>query len=548
MNNKRLTSPPRVLIVDNEPQTVTMYQELIQLWGFLPIVAEGTGTALIEDALLKAKQFRCQVALVDMRLVDDFDDEDTSGLDVIEKIKPTETIIASAYGTLEIAVDTVQNKKAAGFFEKSRNPADLKEKINKIILEKCAYFRDLEFVWSDFLTYSEEVLLAPDIRDDYKDQVYDIFARLFPDAKKLRLEKMNSRHPSAYHSTVPRPKSVILRVFEDDLQPVIIKLARKKKIMVEVGNFNQYIRSRLVGNYVPVLNDYVALWDIGGIKLSYIGSIEETFANFISYQPIHLIKKSLNHFFLETWADHYKKSVKKTNTSLFNLYCDVWGTSWVKRALNFSVPDASEVMSAIDFSKIPCDSPLTFLKAIVQSKSKEDDLSLVEETYTAITHGDLHADNLLVDSSHNSWIVDFERSGEGHAFQDFVELEADIINRIAFSQDEFPAFYHFCLAVAELLPLSELLDKYSSIENKDVLKLLKIIVFIRELSLKSTKISDARQYILGLYFNTIFRATLVPREKYRKSELRTWMLASILCYRLNHWDNSTWPPTVFRLR
>jgi thiamine kinase-like enzyme len=52
----------------------------------------------------------------------------------------------------------------------------------------------------------------------------------------------------------------------------------------------------------------------------------------------------------------------------------------------------------------------------------------VAETSIAITHGDLHAGNLLIDDSNNIWVIDFERTGEGHVLQDFIELESDLIN------------------------------------------------------------------------------------------------------------------------
>ena len=48
----------------------------------------------------------------------------------------------------------------------------------------------------------------------------------------------------------------------------------------------------------------------------------------------------------------------------------------------------------------------------------------------AITHGDLHGDNIFVDDIH-AWAIDFERSGEGHILRDFTELEVDILTRLA---------------------------------------------------------------------------------------------------------------------
>jgi DNA-binding response OmpR family regulator len=82
MSGNPYKTPPRILIVDNEERTVHLYKEFMDVWGYSAIVAQGTGTALIDDAIFKAGKFRCQLALVDMRLVDNFDEDDASGLDL----------------------------------------------------------------------------------------------------------------------------------------------------------------------------------------------------------------------------------------------------------------------------------------------------------------------------------------------------------------------------------------------------------------------------------------------------------------------------------
>jgi FixJ family two-component response regulator len=536
-------TPPRVLIVDNETRTVDLYKQFMDIWGYSAIIAEGIGAALIEDAKFKAKEFRCQLALVDMRLIDNFDEDDTSGLDLIEKIRPAATIIVSGYGTLKLALEIVQKRGAHDFFEKSDDPAVLKEKIDKAAQRICFSHNQIKIDPPEILASAIKTLFDPSkqIPMEFHDQILDVLTHLFPGATNLQLEKMSSPTVSSDFSTVPRPRSVILRVYEDDLQPVIVKIARTEKIKKEIERFNKYIKGRLVGKHNPVLESHVELWDIGGIKLSYVGSIEETFANFVSVQPIEKIIQSLEHFFAHTWSDHYSKAKDKSNASLFSLYCDVWDRDWVNRANAFIMPNPSDSMDQVLWEKAKIYNPLDWLKMIVENEGNQNDPSMIKETRIAITHGDLHADNLLIDDSQHGWVVDFERSGEGHALQDFIELESDIITRIACTREEFPAFYHFCLTIASGNSIDENPRDNSFLINDETQKLLDTIAIIRKLAVQCTKITDARQYLLGLYFNTIFRATITSREQQRKSELRAWMLASILCHRLSHWDDS-WPP------
>lgn len=281
------------------------------------------------------------------------------------------------------------------------------------------------------------------------------------------------------------------------------------------------------------------LWDIGGIKLSYVGSIDETFANFISTQTINKIEQSLEQFFLQIWSDHYSQAKDKSTISLFSLYCEVWDRDWYNRAIDFTIPNPSDSMGSALWQMARSRNPLDRLKSIAENEGTENDPSRVKETRIAVTHGNLDADNLLVDNSQQGWVVDFERSGEGHALQDFIELESDIITRIACAREEFPAFYRFCLAIASAHTIDEI-PHDSSFLMDETQKLLDTIVIIRRLAVQCTKITDARQYLLGLYFNTIFRATITLKEQSQKSDLRAWMLASILCHRLACW-NDPWP-------
>jgi hypothetical protein len=189
--------------------------------------------------------------------------------------------------------------------------------------------------------------------------------------------------------------------------------------------------------------------------------------------------------------------------------------------------------------------PLDWLKEISHSAGSVNDPSMVD-TRIAVTHGDLHADNLLVDDSMHGWVMDFERTGEGHALQDFIELESDIITRIACAREEFPAFYYFCLAIAGGDSIGDTLRDHPLLSGEETQKLLNTIHVIRRLAVQCTQITDMRQYLLGLYFNTIFRATIISREQRQKSESQAWMLASILCHRLSHWGEN-WPPEEWKI-
>ncbi|MCA2003056.1 MAG: response regulator, partial [Chloroflexi bacterium] len=194
MTNPASNSLPRVLIVDNDKRAVALYRQLLSLWEYQPVMAEGAGRRLLEDAKKKAREFRCQIALVDLRLKDDQDEDDVSGLDLIAEIKPAETILVSGHGTMKLVEESFQNRGAFSFFEKDDDPENLKKKIDRLAGRICFARRTLRIEPPELLDLIARTLFDPikDMPVEARDQAADVLARLFPDAAVLRLEKTSS--------------------------------------------------------------------------------------------------------------------------------------------------------------------------------------------------------------------------------------------------------------------------------------------------------------------------------------------------------------------
>ncbi len=537
-----LSTKPRVLIVDNNERIRNMYQELATHWGFTPVLADGIGNTLLEDAKRQAREQRCQLALIDLRLIDDLDDEDVSGLKLVPEIEPAVSIIVSASVDIE-NIRLSDEMGAASYVGKGEGPAVLKEKLEREARKLCASWKGIVIEPSDML---EEIasILCENVAAEYHDQITDLFVRLFPSAGRLRLEKMGADSTASTYLTVPRPKSVILKVYENNKQPVIVKVARAKKMSIEFERYRTYIQGYLKGYFHPLLSNPVILWDIGGAIYTALGSTDSrTFSRFYSEASFADIEYSLRRFFCETWSPLYASPKEGKNVSLFREYVKVWGKEWYERVRKFHAPDAQEVMQ----NKLPKHifpiNPLTWLQEKMGEAAEENDASIIESTALAVTHGDLHGDNLLIDEHRNAWVIDFERSGEGHILQDFVELEGDLINRLS-ARENLPSFYQLCIDVSRSIEL-EPLENLDRFEDAEVKKSMQTISLLRHLAREVSGLTDARQYLLGLLFNTLFRATIIGEAAQTLSQYRALMLASILCHRLEHW-NEPWPPEEWK--
>lgn len=379
----------------------------------------------------------------------------------------------------------------------------------------------------------------------YPDQIADVFAQIFPSAKRLKIEKFETKSLSSNISTVPRPKSVVLKVYEEDFEPVIVKLARSKKITNEYERYYQYIAKRLTGSFTARLERHTALWDIGGISYSYIGDFDVTlFSRYFEEHSLEEIQKCLYSFFKVVWGRHYEKAKLVTDVSLFELYDKVWENWYEKRVKKFKMPSLTEFSQI--HGAIAAPDPIAWLKKYAKEQPRKD-ASRVSSTKIAVTHGDLHADNLMIDSQKNAWVIDFERTGEGHALQDFVELESDLLNRFPHGTDDYRNFYMLWLTAIQPSEPGPVPVPPGVSDNLEICKVIQTISYLRSLALECTGITDFRQYLWGLLFNAIFRATIIAEDDaHKKSQARALMFASILCHRLEHWDEP-WPPAEWRI-
>ena len=97
-------STTRILIVENDDVWRNEYREMVASLNFEAVIAKGMGDELISDAIAKCQEHCCHIAIVDMRLRNNSDRDDFSGIDdVAIKLSPASVIVVSGYIDLDIA-------------------------------------------------------------------------------------------------------------------------------------------------------------------------------------------------------------------------------------------------------------------------------------------------------------------------------------------------------------------------------------------------------------------------------------------------------------
>lgn len=116
MANHPVLSPPRILVIDDEPDLRTLYELSLLREGYQVSTA---GTVAEAREALQSEQFN--LIITDMRLPDGMGTEILN--DIKSQMRPERCIVITAYGSAENAVESLK----AGAFDYLTKPVDLKQ-------------------------------------------------------------------------------------------------------------------------------------------------------------------------------------------------------------------------------------------------------------------------------------------------------------------------------------------------------------------------------------------------------------------------------------
>jgi DNA-binding NarL/FixJ family response regulator len=522
---------PRILIIDNDPKVGIDLLEILRPEDYDVKVVPHAKIKVAAAVKAMAQQFRPHVAIVDLRLSNDFNTADKSGLKLLSHLRSAYCILYTAYLSFDIMRD-VYRHGLVGARSKGEHPDTLLEDIRSGIQRdgfkrKPLAFRGCSPEQIVQALFGQNTSVPSDLVNTV---VYRLMLRLFPEARKITLDPLLKEPNSG--PIVSRNHSVVLKASVDDLEPIVLKLAPAPQIQKECANYHK-VGERLAGHFLASLRESELFWDLGGSAYSFLGSSRlQSLVSFEAYyckeeKPANVLRP-LTHLFGEVWGALYSKTkCCKGRTSLFRRY---------ERAFHIRKHlerlDACERALALPNLSYPLLNPVRWVL-------DHQDESQIDDARLAITHGDLHAQNLYVDGEH-AWTIDFERAGLGHGLRDFIELETDIVTRLVpFPEDDPTLFFRFSVSLAALNePKSP--SSPALVANLGAQKALGIICGIRKLAHEATNYQDSREYLWGLLLNAIYAGCLA--EERSSQRRRAVILASVLCERLNRW-NQAWPPT-----
>lgn len=521
----------RVLIVDNDARVGRLLKEILEQERYEVRVAEGTDEALVNSALQISLEFRPHVAIVDLRIsgspaLDMLRSTDNRGLELLRALSQARCILRSAFLTPEVTRVALKQYNAFDVVGAQESPERLLNVVEAAAKDSCASRRGFGIQWPQPWEPQRVIETLFDRASQVPaDMVEDIISCAFRESRGIRLETLEGVKITP--GPVARGRSVVLKAWPaGKKEPLVVKLAPARRIAQEAQNYFSHIKGNLRGNFNAILEgEPVSFWDLGGVLYSFVGSPRQTlpsFATLYKEQPEpQTILRPLQHFFAEVWCDLYQEP-SQDSQPVFSAYNNVLR---LEKRLGDSVPEETMMFPGLAARLV---NPVVW---VLQHKGD----STIPCTRQAITHGDLHGDNLFVDGAH-AWAIDFERSGPGPLLRDFVELEVDIVTRLVrFPQDDLSRFIEFARVLAEPTKVeSPFHPTPNLLADAETGKALGVIAGLREIARQVTHYTDAREYLWGLLLDALFVAMLIPPPSLQRD--RALLLGAVLCERLVHHD------------
>jgi len=558
-----------ILIVDNDPEFLDSLKLFLEVKGYMVYTANNAVGAkrLLADELI-------HLAVIDVRLTDDRDEDDWSGLHLAAEAAPdVPKIILTGRryedpSTLVLQVlrpDKQGHILASDFVFKREGPDKLLEAIEGAFQSKVRLNIEMEITWERGLSWRTLVGELKAYRGKSEsekrkaeEELKDLMVRLLDRATALRMLRVTSGRGGC-GVIIARP-SFGGMIGED----MVIKFGPRQNVMIECANYERWVEPFAAVRSTQLRGEPVRTPRLGGIKYSFVGERAGKLVHFNDYYlrddvPIESIEETLRYLFEECCELWYKS--KREPDEHEKIPLDVWyreqlpfyerhveelqdvveglvnGEHPLARHFRRQGPARLEVRLGDETISLP--DPVHFALEAKSSERGEDFFPV--PSLVAITHGDLNGTNILVDREGKAWLIDFFKTGWGPALRDLAELESVVKFELLQTED---LLARYALERASLRPrsLRHLIQVESPFRLAELDRAAAVIQQLRALACDVADSEDPREYYVGFLFYALKEmAGFTPRageeEHASVSQYHALLSAAMLCEVLERWQH-----------
>lgn len=525
----------RILFVENQPDKIDALLWYLRDRGYTVDVITS------RDEARKALTSRWwPLAVVDIRLIDDLDEKDFSGLDLVTRQSDRSIckIILTSYPSYE-AMRVVlvhypdQLPPAVDFISKLDEGERVVQRIIDALEHRSGINWNLEV--SGWLVYEEmaawlsanppEQGFQACSSSEMEYEFTDLLGKLLPGRRMVTFSPAPQGRSNA-RLGFARPIS------QSEEALLAIKLGWRDEISQELWNYTNFVKN-FAGREKTTLEAYAETVHFAALAYSFVGSrLEETirFTDYYTHHALEQVNHAL-HEILDVCTPLYELPADPLTERLDEIYrakmrlgsrtksirlrenllklagqADQLGFTARKEAGGtlFQWPGGLELSSA---------SLEGWILNPDQMAAPESCLFIPVQKW--VVHGDLNGDNALIDPDGRAWLIDFGRTGYGYRLADFAELESVIALDIPTSSDSQPrrAFEEALFSqqkwqAALWLPAEQWVD----LGDPELAKALGVIQELRRCAASYEKDQGClKRYYLALFFEAALRLMMEDR-------------------------------------
>jgi CheY-like chemotaxis protein/predicted RNA-binding protein with RPS1 domain len=393
-------------------------------------------------------------------------------------------------------------------------------------------------------------------------EMEDLFGKAFPDRDALTLSPLSQGRGGGFVLIVTSQQA------DDAYRPLVVKCADRTMVLDEYERYRKHVKEFLT--WVAHVDDEpIEVLHMGLLKYRVAGgNVEDTlkFSDFYRrYEPPLLIK-AIEHLFRKVADPWYRPiGAPRTQENIHRFY--------EQRLLVRSNDDFAErpslwlqVRQAIDAILATTSAGITIERRderlhwrfgphmlnlpdpfLFLNRLREQPTLLFPRAYAACRcHGDLHAENILVDDEAHVWLIDFAHTEWGPVLHDATELEGAIHFTLVEERrlDRLLAFEAALGAQQDFGTAPPLPEEFAHPDYAGLRKATDVILALRH---EAQGVDGARfaDYLLGLIYQAL---RLIRRERplslsdgrrLALQKVQALFLAAICCERLQELERDS---------
>ncbi len=431
-----------ILIVENDSLVLEGHRQIFEMEGYRVMTASSAAEA---QELLMYRQV--DLAIVDVRLSDDHDTYDRSGIELVERMPPeTVKLLVSAFDRYEYGPKMPHNVL---HFDKKEGSRKLVAEVKRLFREVVRRNGALEVVLRDGLTVLGLVQQMKAFRGVPEglltavcEEFIQLLQRLFLRETQVELSYLLPGHGGA--------GVVLVRPFYPGKGAyVVVKFGLREAIQQEVSNYREYVEPYIQINSTDLVGDLVVTKNLAAARFRFVGAYREGRVRDLAtvYRDLNQQDTDIQAVIRDLFEDScglWYDGKQPWESEMVRLGVGETAVSCYKKQLNLSLPaewqelrDALTGLMAVPNTLFQRHSAeqIQLHRPGLAPQLLPDPVAFVEQfaaqlpnpTYACITHGDINGSNVFVDEDGHTWLIDFSRTGWGPALRDAAELESVLL-------------------------------------------------------------------------------------------------------------------------